>query len=261
MNQTGVYNMEYDKKKHYDVEKSFHDDLAKTVKPLRDIEIWEIENWNYILNVIGNLKDKKILDVGCGFGRESIILSKKGALVTAIDISDKSIEVAKISASSQGINNIDFKVLKVENLDCEKKFDIIFCRGSLHHFYDVKGVIKHLYRCLKNEGIIIAQEPKAENPIAVIGRKFFNPSTPTEHPFKTGELKEIFSDIFGNAHVKYFNLVSPLCFTFEKIKFLKSDPLKNALFKLLDPIDKFLLSYGPMEKYSWLEIVWSTKIE
>ncbi len=213
------------------------------------------------MGVIGDLNKKKILDVGCGFGRESILLAKRGALVTAIDISHKSIQLAKKMASDEGVDNVDFKVLKVEDLTYENEFDVVYCRGSLHHFYDVESVVNTLYKSLKKNGIMIAQEPKSENPIAIIGRKFFNPSTPTEHPFQIGELKNIFFKIFGNVHTEYFNLISPLCLTFGQIKFLDSKRLKNVSFKILDPFDKLLLSFNSMKKYSWLEVVWSTKTE
>lgn len=204
--------MDDDKKNFYTIEKSFHDNLAETVtKPLENIDIWEIENWHYIRDIIGNLKDKKILDVGCGFGRESILFAKKGAVVTGIDISDKTIKVAQRSAKKQGVT-VDFKVLKVEDLNCTNKFDVVYCRATLHHFYDVQEVIRILQNCLNDNGIIIAQEPKAENPIAIIGRKFFNPSTETEHPFNTGELKEMFTDIYGTCNVKHFYLLSPSLF-------------------------------------------------
>jgi 2-polyprenyl-3-methyl-5-hydroxy-6-metoxy-1,4-benzoquinol methylase len=58
-----------------------------------------------ILNVIGNIKDKNILDLGCGSGKYSIVFAEMGAIVTGVDISKKQIELA------QKINphkNIDF---------------------------------------------------------------------------------------------------------------------------------------------------------
>lgn len=251
-----------DKKDFYEIEKSFHDRSAEIVLDIRkDMTVPEKEKWNFVLNIMGNFESKRILDVGCGFGRESILLSKYGGLVKGIDISTKTIEVAKKNAFDQGIENINFEVLNVEVLDClEGKYDIILCKASLHHFYDVKEIINKLYGCLDNNGLMIALEPKSENPIAVVGRKFFNPSTSTEHPFRTGELENIFKEIFGNFNVKYFNLFSPLCFTFGKIRFLRFNLVKNITFQLLDPIDKFLLSYDLIKKYSWVEVVWSYKI-
>ncbi|MFQ6056964.1 MAG: class I SAM-dependent methyltransferase, partial [Methanosarcinales archaeon] len=39
--------------------------------------------------LLKNIKNKRILDIGCGGGQESIILAKKGAIVTGIDFSKK----------------------------------------------------------------------------------------------------------------------------------------------------------------------------
>lgn len=247
------------KETHDEIEKSFHDSLAgKIVSSPEKVDTWETENWNFILDNIGDLKNKRILDVGCGFGRDSILFAKNGAIVTGIDISDKSIELAQKSAINHNVN-VNFKVLKVEDLDYEHHFDVIYCKGSLHHFYDVEKVISILYNCLKEGGLLIAQEPKAENPIAVIGRMFFNPSTSTERPFKTGELNHLFTKVFGNCNAKYFNLFSPICFTFAKIRFLNSGFLRNIVFNLIAPIDRVLLKYNFFKKYSWIEVVWSYK--
>lgn len=55
------------------------------------------ENWESTIlkNVIGNVKNKNILDVGCGGVRNSIPLAKLGAKVTGVDISSKMLDFAK----------------------------------------------------------------------------------------------------------------------------------------------------------------------
>ncbi|MCX6780475.1 MAG: class I SAM-dependent methyltransferase, partial [Candidatus Magasanikbacteria bacterium] len=50
---------------------------------------------NKFLPILGDLKDKKVLDVGAGTGRLSILLSKAGAAVTALDVSDEMLKVLK----------------------------------------------------------------------------------------------------------------------------------------------------------------------
>ena len=106
---------------------------------------------------------------------------------------------------------------------------------------------------------MIVQEPKDENPIAIIGRKFFNPSTPTEHPFKTGELEVMFMKNFGSIRAKHFFVFSPLCFIFEKIKFLDSPNLRDICFSILSPVDEILLHFDMFKKYSWIVIDWAPK--
>ena len=48
-----------------------------------------------ILGKVGNLTGKRVLDLGCGAGEAAVYFAKKGALVTATDISSAMLEVVK----------------------------------------------------------------------------------------------------------------------------------------------------------------------
>ncbi len=52
----------------------------------------------------------KILDLGCGRGRHSINLARKGYHVTGIDLSEQAIETAKEKAKNEGLENVNFEV-------------------------------------------------------------------------------------------------------------------------------------------------------
>ena len=70
----------------------------------------------------GNLIDRffqngsTVLDVGCGAGRVSVALAKKGYVVTGLDFLPEMIELANRQANSHGIN-VEFKVMDATNLD------------------------------------------------------------------------------------------------------------------------------------------------
>src|SRR6202171_1203738 len=49
----------------------------------------------YCFRLLGDLRDKTILDVGCGEGEDGMILAKLGARVTGLDVSPAAIELAK----------------------------------------------------------------------------------------------------------------------------------------------------------------------
>ena len=79
------------------------------------------------LNLLENIKGKTILHLQCHFGQDSISLSRLGADVTGIDLSDKAIESAKQIAKDTN-SNTKFICCDIYDLPnhLEEKFDIVF---------------------------------------------------------------------------------------------------------------------------------------
>ncbi len=73
----------------------------------------------------------RILDIGCGTGRHSIELSKRGYVVTGIDLSDSQLKQAKLKASRQNLE-IDFQKQDARNLNFSEEFDLVImlCEGA-----------------------------------------------------------------------------------------------------------------------------------
>lgn len=76
-------------------------------------------------------KKIKIIDIGCGTGRHSIELSKRGYSVTGIDLSDSLLDKARKKAEQIGLN-VDFFNHDARNLPFKKQFDlaIMMCEGG-----------------------------------------------------------------------------------------------------------------------------------
>ncbi|MFX1286438.1 MAG: class I SAM-dependent methyltransferase [Promethearchaeota archaeon] len=55
------------------------------------------------LGLLGNVKGKRILELGCGGGQNSIVLAKWGAKVIGLDISEIQLECANILAKKEGV--------------------------------------------------------------------------------------------------------------------------------------------------------------
>lgn len=73
------------------------------------------------LKLLGNVKGKKILDLGCGTGIYAKILRKRGARVKGIDVSSKEIEIAR-----EQNPGIEFIIGNAEKLPYKnKEFDIV----------------------------------------------------------------------------------------------------------------------------------------
>lgn len=248
----------------YEIERSYHDNLAKgfraqsiTLDSLHGSGsdgLTTLAPWLQVREVMGEIKGKRVLDIGCGFGSHAILLAKEGANVTGIDLSPESIACASRNAQEESVE-IEFKVSSAEDLSFHRFYDIVLCRASLHHFWDVPSVVKIAYESLKPGGFIVAQEPLRDNPIAKIGRKTANKPTPTEHPFVIGELDSIFDSIFGSHESRYFCVLSPMSLVFSKMGLYT---LSSISFKSLNCIDKLLLPY--LKRWAWIQVIWATKM-
>ena len=80
---------------------------------------------------LNNNKLLKILDVGCGTGRHSIELTKRGYTVTGIDFSESQLASAREKAAKENLK-IDFQKHDARNLPFDKEFDfgIMLCEGG-----------------------------------------------------------------------------------------------------------------------------------
>lgn len=77
--------------------------------------------------LLGDIKDKKILHLQCHFGQDSISLSRLGAKVTGVDLSDKALEAAQDLAEKCGTDT-QFVLSDIYNLPnvLHEKFDIVY---------------------------------------------------------------------------------------------------------------------------------------
>ena len=99
------------------------------------------------------LKKLKILDIGCGGGLLSEPMYKLGGDVTGIDASYKNIEIAKIHAKKNSLK-INYVCASPENLNSNKKYDIILNMEIVEHVDDVNFFIKKSSQYLKKNGIM-----------------------------------------------------------------------------------------------------------
>lgn len=103
------------------------------------------------LKLLGNVKGKKILDLGCGTGIYAKILTGRGAKVKGIDISEEEIKIAR-----KEVPKVEFKVGSAEKLPYKnKEFDIVLAALVLEHFKDWNKVLKETHRVLKLNGLFI----------------------------------------------------------------------------------------------------------
>jgi 2-polyprenyl-6-hydroxyphenyl methylase / 3-demethylubiquinone-9 3-methyltransferase len=99
------------------------------------------------------LNELKILDIGCGGGLLSESLSRLGATMTGIDASNDNIEVAKLHAKEMNLN-INYIHSSPENLNLEKKFDVILNMEVVEHVQNVNLFIESCSKLIRKNGIM-----------------------------------------------------------------------------------------------------------
>ena len=147
------------------------------------------------------LENIKILDVGCGGGLLSEPMSRLGAEVTAIDASDKNINVAKLHAKTSNLN-INYICTSPEKLKFKDKFDVILNMEIVEHVEDVSFFLKSCSNLLKKNGIMF---------VATLN-------------------KTLKSYVFAIVGAEYILRWLPIG-THEWEKFIKPDDLRNILKK------------------------------
>lgn len=108
-------------------------------------EFAEFEKW----------RGKKVLEIGCGLGTESINFARHGAQVTAIELSSQSLELARKRFAVYGL---DATLLQgnAEELDTllpeGERFDLIWSFGVIHHSPHPEKILEQCSRFLKDDG-------------------------------------------------------------------------------------------------------------
>ncbi|HNR44743.1 MAG TPA: class I SAM-dependent methyltransferase [Methanofastidiosum sp.] len=114
---------------------------------------------DFIEKEIKKDKSKKIIDIGCGTGRHSIELARRGYTVTGIDLSECMLEMAKQKAKEAKVK-VEFIKADARYLKFEKEFDLalIICEGgfSLMETDEMNYmVLQSASRSLKQKGKLI----------------------------------------------------------------------------------------------------------
>jgi ubiquinone/menaquinone biosynthesis C-methylase UbiE len=204
------------------------------------------------LKLLGNIKGKHILEIGCGGAQCGIAMAQKGAIVIGVDISKTQLEFAKELARKNKVQLTLYQgdVKRLPQIK-SKSQDIVFSTWALFYIDDLNSCFKEVNRVLKSNGKFILAMPNPYYSIIDSKKLVFQRSY-----FKTGKHTELVKTNKGkmNKFVCYNTTLSYLInllinngFILEKYiepdsrKHYKKDPwygiweFQPELMKLLPP--------------------------
>jgi ubiquinone/menaquinone biosynthesis C-methylase UbiE len=144
---------------------------------------------------------KRILDLGCGAGRHSILLSKVGFQVVALDISGTALETLEASLKNAFIDNVTLVKQEMGELPfIDDYFDGVICTNVLHHgkLVQVKQATKEIHRVMKEGASAFVVALSTADFRRGNGRKL----EPNTYVFTEGEERGIIHHFFPRKELK-----------------------------------------------------------
>ncbi|MCX5781387.1 MAG: methyltransferase domain-containing protein [Elusimicrobia bacterium] len=198
-----------------------------------------IQEVGFIEKEIKRNKRVKILDVGCGTGRHSVELAKRGYKVTGIDLSPSQLKAAAEKAKAARVK-VKFLRKDARNFSFKDKFGLVImlCEGGFSLMETDEENYRILYNCskaLKKGGKLIFTTLNALFPLVNLLKKFYKKgavtTSTTKLSFDISELREKsvlkIRDDSGNKKILKTNeryyMPSELTWMLKSLGFRKTD--------------------------------------
>jgi ubiquinone/menaquinone biosynthesis C-methylase UbiE len=109
-----------------------------------------------MLELLGDVHDRRILDLGCGEGGYARELARNGALVVGVDGSERLIEIARERTKAESLR-IEFICANANSLRsiADSSFDLVVAAMSLMDVEDFEGAVAEVYRVLTADGSLV----------------------------------------------------------------------------------------------------------
>jgi ubiquinone/menaquinone biosynthesis C-methylase UbiE len=168
------------------------------------------ESREVLYELLGSdVKGKRVLDVGCGFGKDMLYLNDQGADVFGIDSSEKMLNLSDKTISRDRISVQSFEKTNFPS----EHFDVLVSRYALQYATDLGDTMKEMYRILKSGGAFVflvahpllgyvAKKNKDYFAQEIVEMPIFNGAIQVKEPTHT------FSDYVSDFMLQNFVLVS-----------------------------------------------------
>lgn len=258
-------------------EAEFHDDWAAATDPASVLvreSVWgptALEN-TFILQRLGDLKGKRVLDIGCGLGEASVAFALLGAEVTTTDLSPGMVAAAKKLAQHHNVQ-LTGLVGAAEQLDLPpNSFDVIYTANTLHHLADMPAFLASAARLLAPHGHFCSWDPVKYNPVINVYRRLAHAvRTEDERPLGKKDV-EMIRQHFGQVTTRHFWLLGLSLFIkyflIDRIspnqerywkRIYKEQPATLWWWRPLAAMDNILLRLPIIRWLSWNIVIIATK--
>lgn len=201
----------------------------------------------YCFRLLGDVRGKSILDVGCGEGEDAVILASLGAQVTGLDVSAGAIDLARRRAALNGVSGRARFVcapLQAGNLP-ERSFDVLWIDNLLHHVLDdLEDTLEALLRAARPGALFVCSEPVNLSP-ALRKIRFLVPVhtevTPGERPLEKADLAVLRALVPG-LRKRHFTCLGRLTrFVIPDFRYESAPRWRRLLCDGLHAVDRLLL--------------------
>jgi len=131
-----------------------HDFTHSNIGKLQRKKVWE-----YLDQVLQGKRNLRILELNCGTGEDAWLFSQRGHRVTATDISENMLAVAKQKDETKGNTYVQLDLNEINSFQVTEKFDLVFSNFGGLNCIDgeaVKNLAKRLNFLLSEHGKFIA---------------------------------------------------------------------------------------------------------
>ncbi len=234
-------------------ERQFHDAWAAAidVDGIRVADYFEActapEN-RFILQQMGDISGKYLLDLGCGAGENSVYFAQKGARCVATDYSPGMVEIALQLAAKNGVE-IEGRTINAMEIDFpDHTFDLVYASNLLHHIPDPKIALSEMYRVLKPGGKACFWDPLKHNPVINVYRRMATEvRTEDETPLDINIVDYIKSIFSETAYDTFWIATLWIFLKFYLIE--KVNPNEERYWKkIISEQERLKQTYGQLEK-------------
>jgi len=106
-----------------------------------------------IERIAARISGMQVLEIGCGMGFDSVELMRRGALLTATDLTPSATKLARRHFEIAGMTPVDVRVENVLQLGFpDDQFDVVYSIGVVHHTGDTARALAEIRRVLRTGG-------------------------------------------------------------------------------------------------------------